>query len=284
MYSITDFEIDKWGETLAYILLFSLVLIFARIILGLVTRYDVNKELTDKDNVAYSVSMTGYFIGVSIVFLGASMGSSQGLWKDLLVVGGYSFGGVLAMFVSRFINDHLIFHHISNMTEIREKKNIAVGIVQLASYIATGLMIGSAIAGDDGGPGEAVLFYFIGQIFLVSYTKGFVKFSRYDIQSDLKSQNVSISLSVAGKMIAIGLIVMMTLGKEFLGWKETFVSMFIDCSIMTILLFFSTILFDKVIIPKSDLYNELVKDRNIGVGLLDCMMSIIYAMLMVYFV
>ncbi|OHX66117.1 DUF350 domain-containing protein [Flammeovirga pacifica] len=282
MDNITEFNFDVWIARGAYILLFSTMLVIARLLKGLFIKDNVNKELTDKDNLAYSISISGYFMGVAIIFFGANIGASNGLVNDLISVGIYAFGGILALFVSRLINDFMIFNQVDNMKEIIDNKNVSVGIVQFGTYVATGLMIASSVSGDTGGWEETLLFFIFGQAFLVSYVKGYIKFSRFHIQDDIKNNNVAVALSVTGKIIAIGLIIMVTLSHEFIGWKETFVTMFIDCSILTVLLFISTYLFDKVIIPKSALYHELVNEKNTGVGLMDGLFAILFAVLMFF--
>ncbi|AZQ62704.1 DUF350 domain-containing protein [Flammeovirga pectinis] len=282
MRELIHFDLEQWGVNLIYVVLFSVVLAFARVFKGLVVKDDVNKELTEKDNVAYGVSMAGYFLGVSIVYIGAMIGPSNGLMNDVIAVLSYSIGGIIAMLISRIINDKLIFSHIVNVKEIVDNRNVSIGLIQTASYVASGLMIASAISGEGGGPVNALVFYLVGQAFLVLYTKGYINASTYNIQEELKAGNLAIAFSVTGKMLAIGLIVMTAIGQEFMGWKQTFLAMFIDGGIMIVLLFLASYLFDKVIIPKSALRHELVEDKNVGIGVLDCCANVMFACLMVF--
>ena len=47
------------------------VLVIGKIIQDLLTPYKINRQLRTKDNVALGLSITGYYLGIVIVFLGA---------------------------------------------------------------------------------------------------------------------------------------------------------------------------------------------------------------------
>lgn len=272
----------EWGLSTIYILIFAVILLIAKLLKKVIFQDNVDEQLTDKDNIAYGLYIGGYFLGVFIIYIGALVGPSQGLLFDVINVSTYALGGVGIMFISSWINDYMIFRYMSIRKEIKDNHNIATAIVQVASLLASGFMIAGAIAGEGGGPLQALVFYLIGQLFLIFFTKGYIKLASYDIQVQLHKGNIAVAFSVAGKMIAIGLIVMVAIGHDFLGWKKTFIMICLDGTIMVLLLFIVSYFFDKMIIPKSDLTYELVEDKNIGVGVLDFFINIMVAVLVLF--
>ncbi|KXX72319.1 DUF350 domain-containing protein [Flammeovirga sp. SJP92] len=274
--------LTEWGMSCIYILIFAVILLISKFLKKIIYKDNVDVQLTEKDNVAYGISIGGYFVGVFAIYIGALVGPSVDLLHDIMNVSIYALGGIAVMFLSSWINDHLIFRRVSVRKEIKEKHNIAAAIVQLASLLASGLMIAGAIKGEGGGPLQAFVFYFIGQIFLILFTKGYIKFMSYDIQNQIHEGNIAVAFSVAGKMISIGIIVMMAIGHDFLGWNKTFIMICMDGTIMIFLLLIVSYFFDKLIIPKSDLDYELVEDKNIGVGVLDFCVNLMVSLLVLF--
>ena len=93
----------------AYVLLALIVLIVAKIVRDIITPYRLDEELTEKDNHAVGLGVTGYYAAVMIIFLGASAGPEPDemppvldLFKDMAVVLGYTLGGVLAVVYSKY--------------------------------------------------------------------------------------------------------------------------------------------------------------------------------------
>ncbi|MFC1813452.1 hypothetical protein ACFL03_12270 [Thermodesulfobacteriota bacterium] len=87
------------------ILLFMFIVLFSKMINDLLTPYKIDDELTNKDNVALSTGIGGYFSPTTIIYIGALLGPTRGIIMDLLFVGGYSVFGVILLNISRCIND-----------------------------------------------------------------------------------------------------------------------------------------------------------------------------------
>ena len=69
-----------------YLLLALAMLVLGKYTLNVLTPFKVDDQLTSKDNSAFGVSLIGYYLGILIVFIGASYGEVRGsvvLWKDM---------------------------------------------------------------------------------------------------------------------------------------------------------------------------------------------------------
>ena len=70
------------GVSLCYVVLGAIILMIAKFVNDLLTPYALDEELTVRDNPAIGLSLSGYYAGVMIIFLGASTGT-EGELLDL---------------------------------------------------------------------------------------------------------------------------------------------------------------------------------------------------------
>ena len=264
------------------IFLYAIVFFIAKFINDLLTPYNVNRELTHNDNVALAVSLTGYFAGVTIIFVSVVSGPHVGLWEDLAAVSGYSLGGLLCLNAARIINDRLILSKFSNIEQIIKFRNNSAGLVQGGSYVASGLVIGGAVHGEGGGPALALIFFVIGQLVMVVFSLIYVKMISYSVHKEIEENNLAAAFGFAGGLIAIGIIIMKAVSGAFIGWGDSLKLLAFDVSLIFVLLIVVRFFFDKLIIPHSDLNHEIANDKNVGAGLLEMFASIGFA-LVLYF-
>ena len=74
-------------QAAAFIILYLVLFLFAKWLKDFCTPYRINDELTQKDNLAIALTMSGYYFGVVAIFVGALLGPTQGLLEDLIAVG-----------------------------------------------------------------------------------------------------------------------------------------------------------------------------------------------------
>ena len=128
-------------SVLSLLILFIVVFTVAKMVNELLTPYNIDEQLTENDNFAMAVSLSGYMLAVVIIYAGSLMGPSKGFFQDLLNVGGYSLLGIVLLNVSRLINDKLILRKFCNVKEIIEDRNAGVASVQMGSYVSSSLII-----------------------------------------------------------------------------------------------------------------------------------------------
>ncbi|MDW7695755.1 DUF350 domain-containing protein [Flammeovirgaceae bacterium SG7u.111] len=268
---------EEYLSAISLLIVYVVVFVVSKLVFDLTTPYNLNHQLTEEDNVAVAVVLAGYFLGITIIFLGAVDGPGTGVVNDVIAVGGYALGGMVALNLARIINDKLVLYKFSTNKEIIEDKNPGTGVVQAASYISAGLVIAGAIHGEGGGVLSAVVFYFIGQVILIIFAWIYEKLTPYSFHDEIEKDNLAAGLSLSGGLIAIGIIIMKAISGDFESWSDHLSTLGWDVALILVYIFFVRFFFDKFIIPKSDLSKEIAEDRNVGAGLLEMLISISFA-------
>lgn len=270
-----------------FIVLYLVIIVIAKFINDILTPYSVDNQLTNKDNNALAISISGYFIAITAIFLGGLFGPSKGLLEDLLIVSEYTAFGIVLLNISRVINDKLILYKFSNVKEIIKDRNAGTGAVQFGSYIASGLIIAGSIHGESGSSVNIVMgflttfaFFCAAQVSLILFTFIYNLVTPYDIHDEIEKDNVAAGVSLAGALIAIGIILMKGASGNFISWKYNFSKFGLDALLIFILLPIVRIFFDKLIIPKSDLSHEIKNDRNLGAAFLEASIMISFSIVL----
>ena len=266
----------------SYLALFVVLFTVSKLIKEFLTPFAIDDELTTKDNLALAISLAGYFLGVIIIFVGAMVGPSYGLTKDLTLIGGYSLLGIVLLNLARLINDHVLLPRFSSDLELVRDQNAGVGLAQFGSYIASALIIAGSISGEGGGFLTAIAFFGLGQLSLVIMTKIYSRTVKYDIHAELEADNVAAGFGFAGTLIAIGIILLSSLAGPFISWQKNLGFFAIDSLIGFAVLPIFRFFFDKFIIPKADLNREIKEDRNLAAGLLEMTMTIGFAIVLLF--
>ncbi|MFC1850692.1 DUF350 domain-containing protein [candidate division CSSED10-310 bacterium] len=263
-----------------YVVLGILVLTLSKIIKDVITPFQDDEELTVKDNPALGVSVAGYYAAVFAVFVGAFADSSEvanqtvafdlkQLSMEMLLVLGYSLGGIVLLNLSRFIVDHLMLYKFSVTKEILEDRNSGSGAVECGNYVASGLIIAGAIHGEGGGPLTALVFFFLGQFVLILYGLFYQLTTKYDIHKEIEADNVPAGVAMGGNIIAIGIILLKSLKGDFEGWLSNITDFFILAAVGFVVLFIIRLVFDWMMLPRATLTHEIAVDRNINAAYLE---------------
>lgn len=264
------------------ILLFMFIILFSKMVNDWLTPFSVDEELTLKDNVAFAISIGGYLTATTIIFVGAMIGPSQGIFQDLLLVGGYSILGIGLLNISRYINDLCILYKFSNVKEIITDRNEGTGAVQFGSYVASGLIVAGSISGEGGGILTAVIFFVLGQVALIGFTWLYNVITPFDVHDEIEKDNVAAGIAFGGALIALGFILMKGASGNFISWSHNLKKFALDALLIFLLLPIVRIFFDKIIIPKSDLNHEIKNDKNIGAGFLEAIVMIGFSVILYF--
>ena len=267
---------------ISLIVLFMLVLLLAKWVNDFLTPYKVDKELTQKDNIALATSIAGYFGAITIIYIGAFIGPSKGILQDFLVIGGYSLLGIILLNLSRLINDKLMLYKFSNVKEIIIDRNAGTGAVQFGTYITSGLIIAGAIHGQGGGLHTALVFFGLGQIALIAFVWLYNFITPFDIHDEIEKDNLAAGVAFGGTLIAVGIILMKGTSGDFISWTHNLSMFGIDVVLVFILLPVVRLFFDKIIIPRADLNHEIQHDRNLGAGFLEMITAISFSIILFF--
>ncbi len=281
----TTLETPLWNDVLQHAILLFLyigVIFLAKWLKGLLASYTLDEQLTEKDNLAVSVSFVGYLVGVTAIFIGAMEGPSYGLYTDFILVGGYSIMGILLLNLTKIINGKTILYKFSIDKEMIEDHNAGTGVIEGACFVASGLVIAGSIHGEGGSPLTALAFFGIGQVALALFAQVYSWLTPYDFHNEIEKDNTAAGLGFAGGIISIGIIVFKAVSGHFYGWIENLTEVGLDILIVFIYLIFVRLIFDRFILLKSNLNTEISTDRNLGAGLLEMMVSICFSMVLYF--
>lgn len=268
----------------AFLVLFAVLFLVGKWLHDLVSAHTLDRQLTQEDNPALAVSTAGYYLGIVIVYIGAIIGPSTTLVQDLVLVGSYALGGILLLLLSRVINDRLILRTFSVQRELVEDQNPGTGAVLFGSYVASALIVAGSIQGEGGGPHTALAFYALGQAALILFTWIYDWMAPYSLLEEIEKDNVAAGIGFGGALVAIGIIVMRAVSGDFVGWVEDL--QFLGANVLVVFVYLVGIrfFFDKVVIPQSDLNVEIARDRNVGAGLLEGVLSVGFAAVLFFLI
>jgi uncharacterized membrane protein YjfL (UPF0719 family) len=260
----------RYGNDLYYIafLVVSLAFMYlAKVITELYCQkcycFSKDTEIVDSKNTAVGFRLAGLYIAIALGLSGALIGSSAGFANDLknLLVDGTVLLGLL--FVAWWINDKVMLSEIDNTKAIKEG-NTAVGLVEVGSFIATGLIAKGSLIGNGSGWLTVIVFFFLGQIFLVAYYKIYEKLSPYDDSRELASGNNAAGLMIAGMMIGLGIILSKSVTGDFSNWHYDITMFCISAAKGMVGLLVFTYILDRLFLPKVNIFDAVSTYQNVA--------------------
>lgn len=215
------------GYGLVYIAVGIAMLGVAKLIRDVVTPYKLDDELTAKDNPALGLALSGYFIGVVIVFLGAALGpdpdirpSVRELAFELLAVAGYTLGGIVLLNIGNLLLDRFVLSGFKIHKEIVEDRNAGTGAVVFGSYVATALVVGGAVYGEVTvswvhGVVSTLVFFALGQVALILFGGLYRWITKFDLHAEIERDNVAAGVAFGLSIVAIGIVLLKASGQDF---------------------------------------------------------------------
>ena len=287
--------VEQFPRGLIYVVMGVALLVIARLTQDVITPYKIQEQLRDKDNVALALSITGYYVGIVIVFLGAvyqpitltadnifDLGFTTDYWEDVLRVLAYSLVGIVVLNVARIVVDKLVLYKFSTEKEIIDDHNAGTGAVEFAVYIAVGLIIAASISGEGGGPETSLAFLGMGLVVLILYTLFYELTTSFDVHAEIERDNVAVGVSLGGNLIAIGIVVFKAVSGDFVGWADGIAGFLTYAVFGFILLYAVRLAVDLVLFPRVKVADELVIDRNVGVAFIDGAAAISVALILFF--
>ncbi len=268
-------------------LVLGLVILFAaKHAYALLSRFNLNEQLTTVDNKAVAVSFGGFMMGVGIILAGVLTSGGMGgakenqLLHDVLSTLFWGTGGIVLLLVSRFLNDKLLLYKFNNTKEIIEDRNIGTGAVEFGSFIGSAFIIYACLFGEDTGlvsaVTSAIVFFLMGQLAFMVFGLIYQKIVRYDLHGEIEKDNVAAGVSYGLNLAAVGLML-----SGFIKHSDSAVGFVIWAVFSAIMLLSSRYLVDKLILPGSLLDDEVSRDRNWGAALVEGGAAIILAFISV---
>ena len=277
--AFTD-TLELFPRGLVYVGIGLVILGIGKLVQNLLTPYRINDQLRSKDNVALALSITGYYLGIVIVFLGAvyqpftlivdeGLGFTTDYWQDVLEVFLTSLAGIAVLNVARIAVDKLVLYGFSTKKEIVDDQNAGTGAVEAGVYVAVGLVIAGSVSGEGGGPETALAFAALGLLTLVLYTLFYQVTTSFSIHDEIERDNVAVGVALAGNLVAIGVVVLKAVFGDFVNWEEALAAYFTFAVFGFVLLLVIRLVVDFLMFPRVKIADELAVDRNLGVAFIE---------------
>ena len=274
--------LQAFPRGLVYVGLGIIILVLAKLARDLVTSYRIDEEVTQKNNVAVALRLSGYLIGVILVFLGAlyqpltliavdGFGFDRAYAEEVLRVFLYSLAGIVALNLVRLLMDRLILYKFDIEEEVVTGQNVGTGASEFGLYVATGLMIAGAVSGDSGRSESAealtaLAFFGLGLALLVIFALFYQLTTSFDVHSEIQGKNTAVGIAFGGNLIAIGLVTFKALFGDFVGWGESIAAFLTFGVIGFALLYVLRFLIDLLLLPTVRVSTALAVGRNVGVA------------------
>jgi len=256
----------------AYIALAMLLLGIAKFALDYLTPFSVDDQLSAKDNPAFGVSLIGYYLGTLIVYIGVTQGEvpeALAMHWALAIDFAWAVGGIVLLNGSRVVLDKLVLGEFSTRKELIEDRNVGMGAVEFATYIATALIIAGAMSGGGGGILTALAFFGLGQVTLIVLSFVYQKLTPYDFRAEIERDNVAAGVAYAGNIICVGVVLMRGTAGDFISWKYNLVEFGWYAAAALGILTIGRFAIDALLLPGRTLKQEIVDDRNVNAGYLE---------------
>jgi len=297
--------LEFFPRGLVYVALGIIVLVVAKVAQDLITRYSIGEQITKKDNVALGLSITGYYLGVIIVFVGTLFQPltvvRDDQWKyttdfgwNVLEVFLYSLAGIVLLNLSRYVVDRLVLYRFDTEKEIVENQNVGTAAVEFGIYVAVGLVIAAATAGTGGGVegvsevstidsvARSLAFFGLGMLVLVMFSVFYEFTTSFSIHEEIEKKNVAVGVALGGNLVAIGIVAFKAVFGEFVGWAESLAAFLTFAVIGFVLLYVVRTIVDYALLPGTRIAHELAVDRNLAVAFIESAV-VVSAALILYF-
>lgn len=248
----------------AGILLLLIVLAGFLWLTGKMEGYDPVNEMLFRDNPALAIRYALFAIAVIFAVLGIfdrTQGDS-GAWLFTQ----HAILAVLLIHLSRYLNDWLILYHFSNNHEVVEEKNVAVALVEGATYLASAYVVAGAFYDWENSLAMAIVWFLIGQALLIVMAALYRAVDR-DIDAALDQQNLAAAISLGGFLLSAGMVCGAVISGPSEGWRHDMIIVAAYLIAWTVLMLVTHWLSDLLRFHSTRLRDEVMEQRNIAAAL-----------------
>jgi uncharacterized membrane protein YjfL (UPF0719 family) len=277
--------LEFFPRGLVYVALGLVVLVLAKFSKDLITRYRIDQEVIQKGNLAIAVGLSGYFLGVVLVFLGAvyqpltfdvsdGLGFDRAFAEDVLRVFLYSLAGIVALNIAYFVMDRLVLYKFSVEKEMVEDRNVGTGAVEFGMNVAIGLVIAGSISGEGVGSDislalTSLAFFGMGLAVLIAFALFYDLTTPFSIHDEIEKDNAAVGIALGGNLIAMGIVILKAVFGDFPGWGAGITEFLIFAVLGFALLYVLRLLIDLLLLPTAKISNQLAVERNVGVAFIE---------------
>lgn len=205
------------GTAAAYATGVLLLMVVARVINSWLYRPTAAPGAGDNTNVALALRHGGMYLAIAIAMTAMFGDEVRGFWLDLATFLKDGAIVVVALIVAQQINDWFIVPGVHNDTAVAGG-NAAVGLTEFGSYVATGLIASVSFADGEVSWLTAIVFFALGQIALLIVFWVQELLLPGSFVKEVGRGTTGAGVTVAGILIALGIILRESIAGPFLGW------------------------------------------------------------------
>jgi uncharacterized membrane protein YjfL (UPF0719 family) len=231
---------------------------------GKLEGYDPVNEMLFRDNPALGLRYALFVIAVIFALLGifdraqGDSGAADFIAHALLAI--------VLLYFSRFLNDWFILYHFNNNREVVQEKNVAVALVEGATYLASAYIIAGAFYDWESGLTAALLWFVIGQVLLVILAF-FFRLISSNADTELDDRNLAVGIALAAFLLAGGIVCGAVISGPSKGWKQDSIAVAIYVVSWIAVMLAAHWLSDRLAFRASKLGEEVSRERNIAAAL-----------------
>lgn len=248
-----------------------LVLVIGRAVFGIICRwegYRLNEETVKRDNPALGIRYGLFLFAIILSFAGVVEPSKADLWLELGAIARYSLAVIIALVVSRYINDHLILYGFDNNREVIQNRNTAVATVEGATYLATAFVISGSITGLSDDVFLAVLWFLIGQGLLIILSLVYRRVIP-GIFEALAIRNQACAFSFSGLLVSSGMALGVAVSGQSHGWLNDASAVAAYLGGWLVFMVVAHVIADRIMLPAARLREEVMKEGNLVAGIIE---------------
>lgn len=260
-----------------------LLVLLAKPVKGLTTRYHLSDELTKHDNKAVAVATAGYLFGVLTIIRGVLISGGNpdnSLGRDLLSVALWTVISLSLLLASAWINRKFLLNQFEVHKELITDRNVGTGAVLAGTYIGTAFMISASISGTTGGGLvmevlDTLVYFLIGQLGFILLGAIYQRTCGYDVHKEIERDNEAAGIAFGATLIGLAILISGQIRRD-----DSLVALAVWIPISLFVLLGSRWLVDLVVLPDARIHDEIARDRNWGVALIEGAAAIGVALLL----
>lgn len=235
-------------------------------------RIKLNHELFVKDNPAVAIALVGYYLGIVLALGGVLGQATETYWELFQNLGVYGLTVLVFMIVGGWIVDRLILRKCDTAREIREERNMGAGFTEAGVHIANGLILNSALGGEEGSWLVGVVCWLIGLLVLVVVSLLYPLATSYNVFEEIERRNnPAAGIAFCGLLIGVGNIIRVAFSAEFDSWGTSLLDYGIMLGFCLVSLALIRWFADLILVPGVKISDEIVNQKvpNTGAGLIE---------------
>lgn len=237
-----------------------------------VVRYDLDQEITHHDNKAVAVAVAGYFFAVLIVAKGVLLSggnTAATLLADIGSVAVWTLISIALLLVSGGLNRWFLLRRFDARRELIEERNVGTGVVFAGTYVGTAWIISASISGSTGGGFlievlDTLLYFVIGQAAFILFGAFYQRACGYDLHGEIEKNNEGAGLAFSLTLVAVAILIAGQIRRS-----DSLPALAFWIPVSVLILFGCRWLVDLVILRNARIHEEIARDRNWGVALIE---------------